>query len=168
MSEKATETQSVMDSFVASIMGHKAEAAAGLTPVPGERPLERTPAEFPWDGAREQLLASVRIIRNELGYMSDGLAKIEAALEAEPPKASALHEDIKQREAEADARHVARTAAVEEAPDFATRFAAQTAAAQAATFGWACPTHGAKAILDKVSPKGRKFRACTLCREFEY
>lgn len=77
---------------------------------------------------------------------------------------------------------------------FKAQFAAQTAAAQAATFkqpevdlvaeahrifdvvdassgspapGWVCPEHGDANIADLKSGKGRKYRACGICKQFE-
>lgn len=33
--------------------------------------------------------------------------------------------------------------------------------------GWVCPTHGDEAILDTKSRKGREYRLCTICKQFE-
>jgi hypothetical protein len=98
--------------------------------------------------------------------------------------------DPKAAERAADEAHRARQAAAAadstvdggEDPDaqskFAVDFKAKQEEAQAAAFsqpaatsvpdGWVCPDHGAQSVKDDVSPKGRKFRRCTICNKFQH
>ena len=64
-------------------------------------------------------------------------------------------------EREADARAREREA------QFKAEMEAKQAAAQAQVFGWTCSTHGDTAIATLTSRKGRAYRSCAECFEFE-
>jgi hypothetical protein len=84
---------------------------------------------------------------------------------------------VKVAEREADAR-VAAIKATDTYPDYATLQAQaqravftpdidKPAVAGSAAPGWVCPTHGAKSTKEQTSRKGRTYRVCTACPEFE-
>lgn len=190
MAASVESTKSVLDQMTAGIMGRKATAAARLTPVGGEVPvahaLPRTPAAFPNDQPQEVVEGTIIILERQITHLQEvvtalrGLASRPA--ENEPVD---LDEQRRARERAADERVAHLTAVAngqaaavdkeerEAAEQFKTDFAAKAAAAQTATFtrqapvadGWVCPEHAVAVV--KTSRKGREYRACPSCDEFE-
>jgi hypothetical protein len=132
--------------------------------------------EFPNDP--DIIRARINAVRAELTAMLGALAKIEELWVV--PVEAAVPQPVEQ--APAAER------------DFAAEFAEKAARAQAEVFapavavvevetadpaalvigyvdppGWTCPAHGASALLQKTSPRGRAYLKCTAagCAEFE-
>jgi len=167
--------------LAAGILGRKQQRAATLTPVGVEKngPLDGPiPGIFPWDYPKEQIAAAIGRIRTELAGVENGLKRVEeaAGLPAPVPisplpndQAEAAREEQRLKERAADDLARAQSS-------FEAGYEAKIAAAQEQVFqtasplvdeGWACPVHGYKAIVGLVSRKGRKYRACRDCEEFE-
>ena len=144
------------------------------------------PADFPWDMPMESVRGALREIRRQLVFLEQGCVAIEKALDkregGEAPLVGAAERErakVTATETSADAAATAfreqKLAEIveelDEVEDFTEAFARKSADAQAQAFapvvgaGWVCPTHGDADI--KTSPKGRKFRACPKCAEFE-
>lgn len=177
-------TQSVLDSMTAGILGQKAgkTAAAGLTPVVGEKPRSAIPADLPGnfmaaEGIRDAAkdLRAHAVLLLSVADSLDTLTGMTTAVEVDP--AQLVADAKKKAEREADAR-----VAAAKPQDFAAQYATMQAKAQQAVFspdadkpptsgsvsaGWACPVHGAKHTEEKVSRKGRAYRVCNQCLEFE-
>lgn len=169
----ATDTQSVLDSMTAAIINRKrgVAAASGLTPVGFEAPRVSPPpvtslagrheTVFPYDDpqtvhtAISHGLKLVEEVKAELEHVTKGLLAL-GALYSAPEPLPPPEDPVRVAEREADAR-------------FAADLAAKQAAAQAQVFSavWTCPTHGIAATVEQTSRKGRKYRACTKCSEFE-
>lgn len=104
---------------------------------------------------------------------ADERARIIA--EAESAPLQAMTEEVAAGAAAIVAKQEAVTAAFADPPAsvFDVAFTAKAAAAQAVTFaqpvvaadGWVCPKH--KVFEDRKSPRGREFRGCPQCDEFE-
>lgn len=154
----------------------------GLSPVGFERkvpvtPLDGThPTAFPYDdpqtvhAAIRQGLKLVSDLKAEVDHVGQGLLALGRLYGLSDPsdEAASTEDPVKVAEREADARHAA----------FKADFEAKQAEAQAQAFaakvkldvpagGWVCPEHGADALAEKVSRRGRKYQACTECGEFE-
>jgi len=183
-----SDTQSVLDAMTAGILDRKANKAqsVGLTPVAGEAAPKpplcdiSTPAEFPFD--RPDLIQkALADAREQVVFVLDGIDRIIAAFGANPYRTdTVMAPDTKAAEREADERARAYAAAnppdrgPNEPVDFSADYAAKQAAAQAAVFtsgsaapGWVCPVHGKSSTQETLSKKGRKYRICTKCPEFE-
>lgn len=162
-----TGTQGALDAMVASVMARKEGAASTLTPVGAEKPdawrgPQHPVAPFPDDFPVEQFRVSIARARSDLAHIADSLTAMEQTIEAISPiggpidPVGAVAKETLERLSEADDA---------ENSTFAEDFARKQAAAQAATFGWSCPTH--KAFTQKTSRKGRTYRACPHCDDFE-
>jgi hypothetical protein len=184
-------TQSVLDQMTAGIMARKDEAATRLTPVGQER-IANAPSDVAGgavppptaalpDEERQSILAAIVEARQEL-------ARAEKSLETARRTLGEVERNINRAngymlEADWDARR-ARTAAPEK--PFAEHYAELQARAQSAVFGspadepspqpveqdaptvgWACPEHGSASLTTLTSRKGRTYRSCTACQEFE-
>lgn len=188
----AKETANILEAMTRSVLNAKPKRGTVLTPVGAERSVDATPTVTP---ARmpdlptifmpqEAIEGAVREIRKQARHILSALGAIDASLGNPAEPAEPVGPSIKEVEAAADAAHLARVAAGKEPAvdkteaDFATKFAAQQAAAQAATFkepsgaavaanGWVCLDHSS--YVDATSPKGRKFRRCgdPTCKQFE-
>lgn len=175
MTDKTAATASVLEQMTAGVMGRKTEKAAMLSPVGAERgPLpERTNASFPNDHPLEVVSAALRNMRREIASIVEALDAIEALnggpVEV-PLDSAATVAAVKADEKAADSK-------------FAVDFTAKQAAAQAAVYrdaeaepasptvavadgGWECPAHGAN-VKQVTSRKGRVYRLCLVCEEFE-
>ena len=153
-----SDTQSVLDTMTAGIIGRKAERAATLTPVGMERAVPHAAEQGITLEQAERLLQDLddanRAGRRAYENLIRTGQRFVAILSGKPD--TALDE-----------------AAV--VGDFPAEFAAKAAAAQAATFGdappldegWSCSVHDQASLKELTSRKGRKYRACTLCEEFE-
>jgi hypothetical protein len=165
-----SETQSVLDKMTAGIMGMKQERATQLTPVGMERsnPLpaiaEARGDVFPHDGGiQDQIVFSAKIIRENLFQMQTQLAGME--------------ECLRSIEREAGLAEPLTPVSTPAEPTFEEKYAAQQADAQAQAFtatpvvkgtdAWECPAHGSSNVVGLKSKKGRDYRKCTLCSEFE-
>lgn len=192
-----TEGVSILDSMVAATMatvGEKAPAKT-LTPLAGESgakdPLPTTPASFPNDMPTEVVLQKVKELDRIIQHLTEARDALQLLVggEAEPM----IHDEAKAQKAKeraADAKHAKQTAVNEaltdaNGEDFPERFRGLQEAAQAATFstqpepeptiateapsGWTCPKHPDAPVKDDASPKGRRFKRCTVdgCKEFE-
>lgn len=187
-------TQSALDAMAASIGTAAAEKGAKLTPVPGEVPVPQTVEPAPgWNKADvDGILRSIDATEKSIvGLLNILRAEVRRGLPIEPDPEMVLDEGA----ALALARQVfgSEVAKIVVTPtetgaiitSFAEDFEAKSQAAQAATFrapqgadaglpaeqpgpdGWSCPTHGDEGVTSLVSRKGREYRACTLCKEFE-
>jgi hypothetical protein len=172
-----TDTQSVLDQMTAGIMGRKQERATSLTPVGMERPAITAVKgdTFPYDGGiGEQIIHSAKLIRSELASIEACLRSIEresGVTEGGPPPLV-----VDQKEA---SRQAVRAAEQVKDNEFKERFAKQQADAQSQVFvvsdappdnirqGWICPSHGDSNVVGLKSKRGRDYRKCTLCEEFE-
>lgn len=196
MTDKTAATSSVLDMMTAGVMARKANAAAKLTPVSGEvtpihvavSPVEaayRTPAAFPFDDPQTTILA-LQKARAEVMHVLDGIDALLALYGSEPAVRAVVPDPDAERKAaerEADKRIAAQGGS------FAEQYDKLQAEAQAAVFkepvtkvteavtmapitkdrpipiGWVCPEHGT--FEKRLSRKGREYRACTDCDEFE-
>lgn len=192
----------MLEAMAAGIDGEKKEKGRGLTPLVSER--LQTPAAFPNDLPEDAIRGIITDLVRQHTALGEVIDALSLLIGADPkPGPVALVDQIKQKEREADARVAAAAkAAVADAQadglgavieaaqaivnaeaadvaqeEFAARLAAQTAAAQAATFepepaealapsGWACP-NGHDTIEERVSPRGRQFARCSTCGEFQ-
>jgi hypothetical protein len=172
-----TDTQSVLDQMTAGIMGRKQEKATSLTPVGMERPtiLDAKGDVFPHDGGiGSQILHSARLIRAELAGIESCLRSIEreaGLTEGGPPVV--IHDPKEAARLAVHAEEQAKEASFKE------RFAKQQVDAQSQVFvvsdeppanirqGWICPSHGDSNVVGLKSKRGRDYRKCTLCEEFE-
>jgi hypothetical protein len=185
-------TQSVLDQMTAGIMQRK---NATLTPVAGE--IEAAPPTisdvkgdvFPFDaGIDEQIEHSARIIRAELARIEECLRSIERAANLPEggipvttfvPKSEQIRLATRADEAESERKYT-------ESEQFQRDFEEKQRKAQEqalasldadtpvpeeplpnADGGWACPEHGSAFIITLVSKKGRTYRTCKHCEEFE-
>lgn len=185
-----TGTQSVLDQMAAGIMGRKQEKAATLTPVGLEAPAKPAIAEvkgdiFPHDGGiQSQIIFSAKIIRENLFQMRSQLDGMEDCLQS-------IEREVGLRDALPALSAKPVEAPLVEAPlveeSFEEKYAAQQADAQAQAFGsandapvvppvstsgnlssgWECPTHGSDSLTTLTSRKGRKYRSCIGCDQFE-
>lgn len=186
-------TQSVLDSMTAGILDRKAgkTASAGLTPVAGERaPAPPTiPHDLPGNFmAAEGIRDAAKDLRAHAALLlsvADSLDLLTGMPTVQQVDPTVLVEEARKRaEREADARVAAANAAraTTTTNDFAVQFAEKQEAAQRAVFspdadkppvsgsaaaGWACPVHGPSATQEKTSRKGRTYRVCSRCLEFE-
>lgn len=193
MSPSATGTQSVLDAMTAGIMGRKSKAAAKLTPVVGEvQPIHKISpvadaysgtagAPWPFDDPQTTMTA-LKAARQEVLHVMEGIDRLLAiyGVQLEPPTlpAQAQAEEQRARDRAADERVAAQAAAEPPEESFDERLSRLTAEAQKAVFakvteavtaapvdGWVCPEHGKFQVL--TSRRGRQYRACTTCEEFE-
>lgn len=167
-------TGNVLDMMTASITGRKSDAAKRLTPVGQEvekaHVLPRTQAVFPNDVPTEAVVQAVAAIRREVGYILAALDAVDEQLgkaaDSGPVDLDAVR---REREREADERvAAAERITTPETEAIKERLSALSKKAQEATFtegGWVCPTHG-KATT-KTTSRGREFRGCPDCDEFE-
>lgn len=202
-------TQTVLERMTAgvtkeagAIMARKGAAAGPLlTPVQNEalQTVAEVAGLIPKDIpgtllAREGLVLMSKDLRRyiaELTAIADGLdvmTGVPAAVEADTAKKAATNAKLAEKEADRRAKDrvdaadgsapAAKRVAEQEA--FDAKLAAQTAAAQAATFvasdapagdeGWVCPKHADKSLVTLTATKSkRKYLACTVgdCEEFE-
>jgi hypothetical protein len=181
-----TDTQSVLDQMTAGIMGRKQEKATSLTPVGMERPtiLDAKGDVFPHDGGiGSQILHSARLIRAELAGIESCLRSIEreaGLTEGGPPVV--IHDPKEAARLAVHAEEQAKEASFKE------RFAKQQVDAQSQVFvvsdepvpiapapvapgnvteGWICPVHGHKNLTTLTSRKGRQYKSCVGCDQFE-
>lgn len=172
------------------------EAGGPLSRVPNDTPhvlfaregLLETAADL--DAQAEFLSNVARDLRRMAGEkepVEQGLAE-KQALEAKLQQIEADRRAADRALAEAgDKRAAARVDAAPAEEQFVAEFAARMERlqeeAQAAVFvdapapeaaasgspapGWTCPKHGAADIREMTSRKGRKYRACGTCAEFE-
>lgn len=177
--DKTTDTQSVLDALVRGVTDRK---PGPLTPIGQEAsgPAYAGEAKEPFFGGEiAPMVAALHVIGDQLMMLMSIRDKLEAnlthmALEGRLPE----HKTIPVAEPE----RLTEKQKVEAEPDFAARFAAQQAAAQAAVFTttdakaaasadsavqglWLCPVHGS--ATERTSKRGRKYRACEECSEFE-
>jgi hypothetical protein len=162
--------------------------AAKLTQAAEPLRIPDLPTVFMPQEGIEQAARESRYWGLKLIEIADGIEK-GLGMEPSPLAAVVEAEEQKLRERAADLAHLARKAADStvdggedpvDAPaptdvsSFSADFKAKQEAAQAAAFtkpatavtdGWACPEHGV--FEDATSPKGRKFRRCTECKQFE-
>lgn len=178
-------TQDALDMMAADIMGKKEAKAAKLTPVGVERRSETLylkkdePVTFIGPVVTPDELASVldqmKLAERTLRNAQQAVATLYWRQHngQEPPP------ELDEGAVIAAARKVFPDAiVVDEAgempmSEFEEKYAAMQQAAQAAVFsgspqaGWECPTHGDAGLEDRTSRKGRSYRACTQCEEFE-
>lgn len=189
----AADTQNVLDLMTAGIMGRKAEKAAKLTPVGAEVPVvhsvipDQIEAPYPNDMPTQELGRALVIITDQVGYILEAVAAIRAAAGIQATaQAVDLDAERKARETAAEERIAAQRVTTPQTEAIIARL--QGAKEQAATFevekqlvkaavatadeavataldGWVCPTHGTAEV--RRSRKGREFRACPSCEEFE-
>lgn len=186
MTKEAT-TQSVLNDMARSVTARK--SSASLTPTPMEAwPLRDGPvitgALFPDDQPTNEIEGALLRVEREIANIRKMMGIVSNELTAQQAK-----------EKEADAR-VAAAEQVQPKRDFAAEFADKQERAKAAAFDgvrgastratsttgdgnvsgregdatgvvWACPAHGAGSTVTKQSPRGRSFRACSQCGEFE-
>lgn len=157
------------------VMERKDAKAVQLTPVGRERTAlstVKTDANFPNDIPGERIELAVVEVRRQLGLITDALNAIDAM------------NGIAAAGSVVDARTAAKL--TEKAADekFADRMKRLEAEAQAAVFasldeppsdvtpdvtsGWVCPTHKAVNLVTLTSRKGRTYRACKGCNNFEH
>lgn len=175
MTQTAGDAQAVLDALVQSTQERKPAVKVTLTPVGAEKgPIpSRTDAPFPNDYPEQNIVQTVLTLRREIKRLTETADAIEALLHP------AVESAVKVFGAElAEDPRAAFEAALEEVA-FMERFEAMQAAAQEQTYGkpvvaivapestsaWTCPTHGVGE--DRLSRKGRPFRACPTCAEFE-
>lgn len=171
------DTQSVLDQMTAGIVGRKAAKSAGLTPTPGEVAASssavpaRIAASFPNDHPREAIEQAIGLIRLEVAHVLSALDAIESVLGTVRAPSPAPVADVKAQEREADER--AAEYAAQQKAEFAASIAQKAREAQESVFGptpdagWKCPKHGDAKITNETSRRGRKYRKCGLCTEFE-
>ena len=152
-----SDTQSVLDTMTAGIIGRKAERAATLTPVGMERAVPHAAEQGITLEQAERLLQDLddanRAGRRAYENLIRTGQRFVAILSGKP--------DTMLDEAKV--------------VDFPAEFAAKSAAAQAATFsdasppdtGWQCPTHGYENLVILTSRRGRRYQSCKSCEEFE-
>jgi hypothetical protein len=177
------EKTSVLAQLTATVMAEKKKASSTLTPVAGEeRPASvphhtpapaMTPSGIPADlpGAfmageamsdassdLRKYAANLRRYADDLEKVADGIDvvrgvpdAVEAQSKADVEREAALAQKEKERQADEKAK----------SPDFNSL----AKAAQAAAFGWVCPVHGKS--VTKTSSKGREFKGCPECTQFE-
>lgn len=161
----------------AGIAQKKQGKAATLTPVASEPggPLDglKTKAPFPNDHPAEAIRAALAQLRLEAGHILEAVDAAEAALRAPDAPAPVVEEpvDVKALEQSADAEAFKRDFAAKQAAAQAAAFAAADTPAEtpepATGEGWACPVHGLDSVVTLKSRKGREYRACSKCEEFE-
>ena len=172
------DTQNVLDQMTAGIMQQKANKSTKLTPVAGEAvsSLPKTPAAFPNDQPQEVTEGIIRDIEIQIVRLQEvvtALRLLTGAVEStdEGPTLTPVSATLKvDKEAEAKA---------DENVAFTANYARLQAEAQAAVFkdapptvaplakGWECPVHGGTSLQSLTSRKGRMYKACTQCEEFE-
>jgi len=150
-----SDTQSVLDTMTAGIIGRKAERAAGLTPVGMERaetPGITQPTGITLEQMEQHLLALDDANRASRRYYENLIRTAQrfvAALQEKPD--TTLDEGAVFKESV-----VVQTAII---GDVAPR--------DSLGVGWVCPTHDQQGLKELTSRKSRKYRACALCDEFE-
>jgi len=135
-------TQSVLDAMTAGIMGKKEAKAAQLTPVGREQggPLSKAfDAPFPFDYPASQVQQALRNIRQEVDYIIKACDAVEASLS---PAGRVPVNPVAFVEADEPVAVISPT-------------------------GWSCPEHGDASLVTLTSRKGRTYRSCTSCMEFE-
>jgi len=181
-------SESVLDTMVAKVITQKQAKEMKLTPVGSEPggPLAGLPNDVPGVFMSNEAMADIaRDLRRKadvLVAVADGLDVILGIRPDEKAaEALALNAKLAEREAdrqvadrakaaEGDARAAARVEGLPASPEaeaFKKEYEAKSAAAQASTFGWACPEHGSDNLKTLTSRLGRTYRACTQCKEFE-
>lgn len=174
-------TQSALAQMTADIMGAKSKQAARLTPLAAEVATAAAPlggkhdTMLPYDDGQFVRQALV-IARKEIAFVLRGIDTLCELYGVLPDEESTVDPAARKKmlEQAADERAAAAKA---NGNGFAADFAAKKAAAQAATFAptvddkspavdhWVCPEHHIG--VEKVSPKGRHYHACTVCVAFE-
>lgn len=156
-------TTSVLASLTASVMDDKKIAARVLTPVAGEaRRLPDVPGDFLTDEGVANVATECRRNAEYLLKVADG---IDLMRNAAPPAVPVADLDAKRAEKERAADARAADVVPEATADFDARIAELATNAQAATFSWVCPDHGEAVV--KTSAKGRAYRGCPDCNQFE-
>ena len=156
-----SDTQSVLDMMTSGIMQRKETKAATLTPVGAEKagPLKGpVPAAFPYDYPEQEVRKAIGELRRQARIINEAADAVEKALDGEAPPATFEHaggREYKQVETPAPEVAEANGPAQAEQP------------AQPAPGKWECPTHGTLNIQQLTSRRGREYRACTACKEFE-
>lgn len=188
---------SIIASMASDIVNRKSAAASVLTPVQGEAikqpgTLPKTTAMFPNDQPGEVVAGVIRELERQIANLIGVVESLRGAAGIEDPIAVIVEgEEAKLREAAADLKAAAKAKKLTpETQAITDNMARLKASAQAEAFtggptveciiaeaddpevaangkpkGWTCPEHG-KAI-DKTSPKGRAYRGCPECRNFE-
>lgn len=185
---------SVLQDMTRGIMQTKATKASKLTPVAGESSttVAQVAAGIPEVGnvflTNEAVADIAKDLRKQAAILLDVAGGLDA-LTSLPSKPAVSEVVVKAREqalAEKAADEAAQQRDADETDKFAASLAAKTEAAKAAVFanlddgedeepfaseapadGWVCPDHGASTIQELTSRKGRVYRACTQCDEFE-
>lgn len=183
-SDAQATAQNILDEMTAGTLKRKANKAAQLTPVGLERPrIADAPGAFLGQEAVERIISNLRGAAVDAHAVAD---ELERSLGIDPVEhARKVDAKLAQKEIERQADDAAKVRAMtdpERRPAFDVKFAAQQAAAQETTFGhkliaaldaapgttdWLCPTHGGASITSLISRKGRTYRACAECKEFE-
>jgi len=184
-------TQSVLDSMTAGIMDRKSgrSESKGLTPVAGELPAKAgipdVPEVFLTNEAVADVARDLRAQATLLLQVADALdARTGVVTATVPPVRFIAESEARQKEREADER-IRQIKATETtaAPSILPVYADLQKQAQDAVFaavqptmparagsvapGWKCPTPGATYVEVKSSRKGREYRVCSRCPEFE-
>jgi hypothetical protein len=148
-----SDTQSVLDTMTAGIIGRKAERAAGLTPVGMERPgapVVTQPIGITLEQVERHLLDlddANRASRRYYESLIRTAQRFVALLQDKPDTTLDEGAGISAISV------VVQTATVGDAPPL--------------NEGWGCPTHDQQGFKELTSRRGRKYRACTICEEFE-
>ena len=174
MVDKTTDTQSVLDQLVKGVTDRKTpltpigEEAKGPAYVKPNDPGVLVPRGSEGSYMEQNLREAKEILAVAREEIDRGMALIDRALKnagviAADPESLSRVKDLP-----------APPPVSPPSDDFAASFAAKAAAAQAATFTntdakasglWLCPTHGSAS--ERTSKKGRKYRACDECSDFE-
>jgi len=178
-----SDTQSVLDLMTAGIMGMKQDKASQLTPVGMEKPpptiADARGDVFPHDGGlQSQIVFSAKIIRENLFQMQAQLTGMEDCLQS-------IEREAGLREPLSPTVNPAAPDTLDTLLTFEEKFAAQQADAQAQAFkaadevkasepqpaqpssGWVCPEHGDSHLTTLTSRKGRQYKSCVGCSQFE-
>jgi len=176
---KSADGVSILDTMIAEQMAAMGEkpAKATLTALPGERgadtPLPSTPASFPNDQPTEVIIQKIAELTRIITHLGEARDALQLLIGQQPEIITV--DVVKAAERAADEKASKRQqvdAALEDTGYSPEKFRALQKKAQDATFtstGWKCPTHGDDAVIDDQSPKGRKFKRCTVdgCKQFE-
>lgn len=170
-------TQSVLDQMTAGIMDKKAAKATTLTPVSGEKAvLDRTfPVALPYDNA-DMIQKALADAREQVVFVLEGIDKIISAFGENPYQSAAPDTaDLAQRQKEREADERVKAAAcpkyeqLQQEAQASLGWDQPTPPVQSPTErgGWFCHTHKDAPVRELTSKKGRVYKACTICEEFE-
>lgn len=176
MVDKTTDTQSVLDALVRGVTDRK--PGLPLTPIAQEKtgPAYAGESKAPFfEPASAELVAYLHTIADTAMMILSVVDRVEkeltqAALEGRTPSRVSYAKVAP----EAEPERLTEKQKVEAEESFEESFARKQAEAQAAVFThtdakaeglWLCPVHGS--AVEATSKKGRKYRRCEACSEFE-